>query len=307
MTPFDTAKPYPAFPIPVVAELGLEGLGIGPAAQDEHLDYLNMPQGMQTYQAPLLPEPEEIAGHQAVKDVLDAVLRALEQITSGSAPERSTLSIPLPSLTVAERTLVNQLLGEGEVSAQVLLPGAAPTIRIQEAVFAGVWRVIETLDGGLLRDRIEVGAVPEVLRQCAQADGRLGPPAVALPALSPSQSNAPSVLFELEDQRRRWQPGQPPHVANLSLLPLTPEDIGYMDMKLGTGRVLILSRGYGNCRITNCTVPHTWRVVYYNSQDTVILNSVEVTDMPEVACAAQEDLQDSIERLREVVQWVNQS
>jgi hydrogenase-1 operon protein HyaF len=43
-------------------------------------------------------------------------------------------------------------------------------------------------------------------------------------------------------------------------------------------------------------------VVYYNSQDAVILNSVEVTDMPEVACAAPEDLQDSAERLVEVLQ-----
>jgi hydrogenase-1 operon protein HyaF len=98
-----------------------------------------------------------------------------------------------------------------------------------------------------------------------------------------------------------------PHVVNLSLLPLTVDDIGYMDLRLGTGRVLILSRGYGNCRITNCCVPHTWRVVYYNSQDTVILNAVEVTDMPDVACAAQEDLLDSLERLQEVIEWVDQS
>ena len=42
-----------------------------------------------------------------------------------------------------------------------------------------------------------------------------------------------------------------------------------MDAQLGTpAAVLILSRGYGNCRITDCRVPNTWRVVYYNSQDT---------------------------------------
>ena len=58
---------------------------------------------------------------------------------------------------------------------------------------------------------------------------------------------------------------------------------------------------------TNCAVPDTWRVVYYNSQDAVILNSVEVCDMPEVACAAPEDLMDSMERMTEVLQWVNQA
>jgi hydrogenase-1 operon protein HyaF len=54
-------------------------------------------------------------------------------------------------------------------------------------------------------------------------------------------------------------------------------------------------------------VPNTWRVVYYNSMDTVILNSVEVTDMPDVACAAPEDLVDSTERITEVLKWVRQA
>ena len=36
----------------------------------------------------------------------------------------------------------------------------------------------------------------------------------------------------------------------------------------------------------------------------VILNTVEVTDLPDVAQAAQEDLDDSHERLREVLEWV---
>jgi hydrogenase-1 operon protein HyaF len=128
-----------------------------------------------------------------------------------------------------------------------------------------------------------------------------------LPALPADILNVPSVLVELEDQRTHWQPGQLAHVVNLSLLPLTPNDIAHLDHQLGTGRVLILSRGYGNCRITNCMVPNTWRVVYYNSQDAVILNSVEVCDMPEVACAAPEDLLDSVERLTDVLQWVSQA
>ena len=61
----------------------------------------------------------------------------------------------------------------------------------------------------------------------------------------------------------------------------------------------------GNCRISSTRVPNTWRVVYYNSQDAMILNSIEVVDMPEVACAAPEDLVDSEQRLREVMAWVN--
>jgi hydrogenase-1 operon protein HyaF len=94
------------------------------------------------------------------------------------------------------------------------------------------------------------------------------------------------------------------HVVNLTLLPVTPEDIGFLDHHLGTGRVLMLSRGYGNCRISNTRLPNCWRVVYYNSMDKVILNTVEVVDMPEVAMAAPEDLRDSHERLADVMNYL---
>ncbi|MEZ5718827.1 MAG: hydrogenase expression/formation C-terminal domain-containing protein [Burkholderiaceae bacterium] len=80
-----------------------------------------------------------------------------------------------------------------------------------------------------------------------------------------------------------------------------------MEEQLGTGRVVILSRSYGNCRISNTRVPNTWRVVYYNSQDAMILNSIEVVDMPEVACAAPRTWSIPQQRLREVMAWVNRN
>ncbi|MCC6504923.1 MAG: hydrogenase expression/formation protein, partial [Aquimonas sp.] len=36
-----------------------------------------------------------------------------------------------------------------------------------------------------------------------------------------------------------------------------------------------------------------------------ILNTLEISDMPEVAQAAGEDLQDTSERLREVLEWID--
>lgn len=288
------------FPIPVVADLGP-----GSYSEDETLDYISMPQGMETFHTPVLPEPEEIAQHAGAVQVLHEVLGALRQVAEGAAPQHTTARITLAGMTTPDLSLINQVLGEGEVSAQVLAEHGTPELQIQESVFAGIWRVIASQADGTVSDWIEVGAVPEVLRQTAALDGSQTR-TNTLP-MPPDVMNAPSVLVELQDQRQTWQPGQIPHVVNLSLLPLTPMDIAYLDHQLGTGRVLILSRGYGNCRITNCCVPHTWRVVYYNSQDAVILNSVEVTDMPEVACAAPEDLLDSVHRLHEVLLWVNQS
>lgn len=292
MTSMHAPKP---FPIPVVA------FGPGAQTEDEVLDYLPMPGAMATFQTPVLPEAEEIAARRGALRILDEIVAALQRATRGAA----VAPIGLDGLDDADLTLLNQVLGEGEVGAQVLAEHGRGHARVQESVFAGVWRVVEVMADGALRDRIEVGAVPALLQQAAREDAcSARPPA---PPLPPTVMNAPALLVELEDHRQQWRPGQGVQIVNLTLLPMSPDDIAYLDHVLGTGRVLILSRGYGNCRITNARVPNTWRVVYYNSQDTVILNTVEVTGIPEVACAAPEDLADSLERLTEVLQWVQQA
>jgi hydrogenase-1 operon protein HyaF len=277
-----------AFPIPVVA-----ALGPGSQEEDETLDYITMPSGMATYRPPLIPD--DMSGQAGALNVLQAVLSAL----AGSGPAR----VPLDGLAGADRELLNQVLGEGEVSAQWLpVPGSACSARVQESVFAGVWRVLEHTADGQVQDWIEVAAVPALLHHAAEADG--AEPPVITQAAPAEVLNAHHVLSELAQHRAVWQPGRPSEVLNLTLLPMSPADIAWMDHVLGTGRVLVLSRGYGNCRITSTRVPHTWRVIYYNSQDHVILNTVEVGALPAVACAAAEDLADSHERLAEVMQWV---
>jgi hydrogenase-1 operon protein HyaF len=282
-----TFKP---FPIPVVSTLG-------PGSQDDDApDYLPMPQGMSTYQPPPMPEPELLAAHQGCVGVLRAALAALR---TPDAAAGGTTVIDLDALGAEDRTLLNQVLGEGEVAAQVI---DEQGVRVQESVFAGVWRVVYLQDGQPARDTLEVGFVPQALVHAAEEDARR--PRPAFEAAPDGVMNAPSLLAELQDRQRQWQPGQPPHVINMTLLPLSAGDVAHLDAQLGAGRVLVLSRGYGNCRITNTRLPRTWRVTYFNSTDIVILDTLEVSRMPDVACAAWEDLEDSAERLQEVLEWV---
>jgi hydrogenase-1 operon protein HyaF len=291
MQPPANARP---FPIPVVA--------FGPGSQpeeDESLDYVVMPRGMSTYQAPRLPEPEDVVGHRGAVLALREVLAAAQAAARGEKAD----PVLLAGLSAPDLALVNQVLGEGEVSARLLSEAGQGELQIQESVFAGVWRVLAIDADGRVHDTVEAAAVPAALLRAAAADAERPHD---VPPLPPEVFNVPSLLTELADQRALWQPGRAAHVVNLTLLPLTPADIAHLDHQLGTGRVLLLSRGYGNCRITNCRVPHTWRVVYYNSQDQVILNAVEVAAIPEVACAAVEDLEDSAARLAEVLEWVDQ-
>jgi hydrogenase-1 operon protein HyaF len=281
------------FPIPVVARIGP-----GSQAVEEPVDFMPMPRDMSTYRPPVLPEPEALAAHGGALAALRAALDALRRHLAGEAVD----PIDLAGLAEAERALVNQVLGEGEVAAQA---GGEFSVQAQESVFAGVWRVLRLHGAEVLRDTIEVGAFPRAIAQAALDDGAPPPP---LPEPLPEGTmNAPAVLEELRDRSRTYRAGEPAQVVNLSLLPITPGDSELFEQQLGRGCVMVLSRGYGNCRVVSTRASHVWRVTYFNSQDMIILDTLEVGAVPEVACAAQQDLEDSAERLVEVLQWVEQS
>ena len=71
---------------------------------------------------------------------------------------------------------------------------------------------------------------------------------------------------------------------------------------MGVGPVTILSRGYGNCRIGSTAKRNGWWIKFYNSQDALILNTIEIVDIPSVAIAAPEDIADSADRLNEILE-----
>jgi hydrogenase-1 operon protein HyaF len=80
-----------------------------------------------------------------------------------------------------------------------------------------------------------------------------------------------------------------------------------MQQALPVGPVAIISRGFGNCRITSTAARHVWRVQYFNNMNTLILDTLEVVDLPEVAVAAAEDLRESRERFAELLEWMAES
>lgn len=284
--------------IPVVTEAPvMAGPGSQPAELDgAELDILQLPSGMDSYQAPLLPEPEEMVG---LEQGQKRLAHLLEQLRAYRPDAEAPEPIDLADLDSANRQLIDQVLGEGEVSMRC---EGAIRARIQESVLAGVWRVryVDEQDR-VQRDCISIGAVPGGLPELAFAaaaetiDGQIDD-------LPDGVLNAPSLLAELNDKIAAWRPGSAPHVLNLTLLPQTEQDLAFLADRLGQGLVTILSRGYGNCRITSTATRRVWWVQYFNSQDKNILNTLEVTDVPSVACAAPEDIRDSAERLAEILE-----
>ncbi|MFN3622453.1 MAG: hydrogenase expression/formation C-terminal domain-containing protein [Hyphomicrobium sp.] len=269
------------------------GPGTQPPEEDGAVfDYMEMPKGMRTYSAPALPEPEEVSGIERALTVLAEVRKAAETWQGGD--ERIVFEIT--GLDAANRAFIDQALGDGEVS---IVAGAS--VQAQESVLAGIWRVHELDERGVLvRDSIEVGAFPGAVLGVANAVTLEGTRSHR-GALPPGVLNAPALVTELDDRLAAYAPDVPQHVINLTLLPLTEEDVAFLDARLGPGSVTILSRGYGNCRISSTGTRNAWWVRYFNSRDAIVLNTIEVVDVPSVACAAPEDIADSAQRLGEIL------
>ncbi len=272
---------------------------IGPGSQPENPDDLNMafmdmPQDMNTYAMPQVPEPEEATHLSQGLMRAQALLDALRDYRAG-APAGV---IELDDLDSANLAFIDQLLGEGEGSVKCEAPLNA---MIQESVLAGVWRV-RRLDkaGQVASDAIEVADLPGLVRKQTFQDSQNGLDTRSL-EIPGNVYNAPPLLTEIADKLPEYEPGGEPHIINLSLLPHTEEDLQFLSRVLGTGPVTILSRGYGNCRISSTGTRHVWWVQYFNSQDALILNTLEISEAPEVACAADEDLRDSAQRLTEIL------
>ncbi len=271
---------------------------VGPGTQPSEddgavLEYMEMPKNMRTYSAPVLPEPEDTHGIERALALMAEVRAAAARIAAGQAPR----TFDITGFDATNREFIDQVLGEGEVS---IIAGGS--MQAQESVLAGIWRLHETdITGALQRDLIEVGAFPAAVLEVAHA-AVFESSRSHRGALPQGVLNAPALVTELDDKIASFGPAVEAHVVNLTLLPLTEEDLSFLDERLGSGSVTVLSRGYGNCRITSTGTRNAWWVQYFNSRDAIVLNTIEVTEVPSVACAAAEDLADSAQRLGEILE-----
>lgn len=284
-------KPYYGRPIdiPVIGEGSQPGVD-----GDENFDFMKPPGEMFTYDMPLIPEPEEVANLSIAKTMLVKLYKAIAAYKVGD----SAVEFNVSDMDTANVDLINQVFNEGEVS---VLYQADTSVQIQESVLAGIWRIrINNEAGEPISDKIEVGDIPSIVRKKTFANST--PMNTNLDNLPENVLNAPSLVIELAEKMEEWKKGDIHHVVNLTLLPLSTEDLNFLGERLGVGPITILSRGYGNCRIGSTAKKNIWWVKYFNSDDKLILNTIEVIDVPEVATAAPEDLEDSADRLKEILE-----
>lgn len=235
---------------------------------------------------------ELIARCPRVAELLPTLVAALATQKAG---ETSRL-FDLAGYDADEMELIGQVMGEGEVSATVALPEGV-VAQIQESVMAGLWRVRFTdASGNQVADYLEVAEVPAAIERAAAMTKVLD----TLPPAPAGAMNVMPLLTEIRDRAAAHVKGAPSHTVTFSLFPMSEADMGFLQDTLGPGPVRMLSRGYGTCRIVATGVRNVWSVQFFNAMDTIVLDTLEIGDVPVTARAAEDDFRDSAERLKEI-------
>lgn len=249
-------------------------------------DYLPLPKSVAMYTPPRLPEDPQL--REAGQGWIERIATALETYNIDGPGQL----IDLSEVTRDERRFLDEILKGGEVSALAL---GEPLVQIEETIFTGLWRIRGEAQAGL--DMLEVADIPTLLRARAKAGPLTLPAAAAIPDYA---VNAPHVLAELLARSAEYAATGRTHMINLDLVPMSDQELSWLVASLGEGPVVIISSGYGACRIRSTNLAGVWWVQYANASDALMLNSLEVTAVPAVACAAQDDIADSAARLRAV-------
>ncbi|GMO22566.1 hydrogenase expression/formation protein [Bradyrhizobium sp. TM233] len=225
-----------------------------------------------------------------------ALLSNIAQAIAGQKADAPSQLFRLANLNELETKLIADVLGEGEVGGVVALPDGS-LAQIQESVLAGIWRV--RLETDAASEYIEIGAVPEIVKRAAadltSADFEIG-------QVPEGAMNVLPVLAEIRERALAWRPGIRSQIINFTLLPMSPVDMSFLQDTIRNGPIQLVSRGYGTCRVLSTGIRNVWSVQFFNAMDTIILDTLEVGGVPTVALAADEDFEDSAERLQEIIE-----
>lgn len=233
----------------------------------------------------------------AVQDMLARIGTALDDAARNGRAWRRRID----DLSPDDRAVLCDALGEGEVNLS--LSGAAPgegMVQIHEAMPQGVWIGRAADETETIRTEwIEVADAPRALREAAVTRPRTD---IAVEALSAPEGamNVMNVLTEVRARAQAWTPGEPNHVINFTLFPMTPADTAFLAKVLGEVGVRITSGGYGVARVIMTAMRNVWAVQYLNGIGTVILDTIEIGDIPEAVLAGREDFEDSATRLAQI-------
>jgi len=109
--------------------------------------------------------------------------------------------------------------------------------------------------------------------------------------------NVEPLLHEIRHALKRVAAGQDGTTIDLRSLPLAPGEEERIENVLGEGEVRAELDALGPTVVQETSYPGVWLVTHRNSEQEVVARFVEVTRMPELLNAQQEDIELAVSRL----------
>ena len=112
-----------------------------------------------------------------------------------------------------------------------------------------------------------------------------------------NHSNATPIMHEILHAMHRLLTQNESTILDLRAIPFGPGDEEQLLSQLGTGEIRIELNALGRSLITETAYSGVWLVDHRNADDQRIALQVEITPVPAILMAQNEDLQDAARRL----------
>jgi hydrogenase-1 operon protein HyaF len=109
----------------------------------------------------------------------------------------------------------------------------------------------------------------------------------------------PALLCEIADHLDRFLKTGKPAFIDLRSLPMSPSDRTDLIESLGQGEVHIVVNALGRSEARETGFPGVWWVEHRSPDGTRVAEQVEIAGIPQIAPAHPEDVQNSLQRLRD--------
>lgn len=126
----------------------------------------------------------------------------------------------------------------------------------------------------------------------------LNPPPVGEDGLS---GNADAILHEIVALLETYTASGEIGAIDLHSLPLTPTDYELLRNTLAEGEVHAQINVIGNTEVRETLYPGVWWLTYYNAEGDIVADLLEITSVPEILKAPEEDIRDGLIRLRDLL------
>jgi hydrogenase-1 operon protein HyaF len=120
-----------------------------------------------------------------------------------------------------------------------------------------------------------------------------------LPPEEGLSGNTDAILHEIVALLETYTTSGQTGAIDLHSLPLTPADYALLRDTLAEGEVHARIDAIGNTEVRETHYPGVWWLTYYNAEDDIVADLLEVTTVPEILKAPVEDICDGLSRLRE--------